>query len=163
MVLPTKSSPSHLCSTCSSIFSRANAIEGEIHADGRIPLPVGKPTYNHHQNLTDFKKSVAGKCYICVRLWREMYPTADMSELMSFEPARPVDIRYSLTTEDPQELARVHAWFIEGELNKIKPSLRGRYVVMPTKGKICPHPPSEEDCTLKYCNSVRTPPCHSIR
>jgi hypothetical protein len=139
MTLPTNSSASHLCSTCSSIFTRADAIEEEIHSrwGGGIRIPVGNPHYVHHQNLTDFKISVAGKCYICVRLWEECNLEADTT-------ARPVDIRYSLTAKDPQDLSRMIVWFMEGELDMVLPRLRGSYVVMPTKGKICPNSHGEE-------------------
>jgi len=133
MALSTDSSQSHLCSKCESIFTQANAIEEEIRKDGHIPLPVGQPSYAHHQNLIDFKKSVVEKCYVCVRLWTEMYPKADISELMSFDPARPFDIRYSLTTEKFNKfLMQVRVWFMEGELNNIMPMLRGSFVVLPT-------------------------------
>ncbi|KAH6720893.1 heterokaryon incompatibility protein-domain-containing protein [Leptodontidium sp. MPI-SDFR-AT-0119] len=133
MSLLTDFNQSHLCSQCRSIFSRANAIEEEIRKDGRIPLPVGKPTYAHHQNLANFKESVAKKCYICVRLWAGMYPKVDISDLMSFNPARPFDIRYSLTTEKLNPwFMQVRVWFMEGKLNNVMPSLRGSFVAMPT-------------------------------
>jgi hypothetical protein len=126
---------SYLCSTCSSIFSRAEAIEEETHNEERnILLPVGKPSYPHQQKLSDLKQSAEEKCYLCVRLWEQVNPKAIITGQSPHDPNRLVDIRYSLTAKTLDDLSRINVWLMEGELTMTTPFHR-RYVVMPTKGK----------------------------
>lgn len=126
---------SSLCSACSSIFVRANTIEEEIqNAKGDIMLPIGKPSYLHHQNLGGLKQSADEKCYICVRLWLQFNTKGLTTGQLPHDPNCLVDMRYSLTAKGLPDLARIiNVWFMQGALTMAMPYFR-RYVVMPTKG-----------------------------
>lgn len=127
-------SASYLCSTCSTIFFRANEIVEEIYAtNGSIKLPVGNPTYPHHRSLAELKQSAREKCYLCIRLWLQATPKAVNTVQSTYNPDQLADIRYTLTAKDPSNPNPINVWFMEGELNMIMPRFYGRYTVMPNK------------------------------
>ncbi|PMD53611.1 HET-domain-containing protein [Hyaloscypha bicolor E] len=143
-------STSHLCSRCSSIFSRAETIEYMPTSGPPLQweLPIDKPTYAHYKSRSELQQSAGEKCYICVRILEWMNPI-EAEEVSDREPAaevldgkpadrdRPVNISYCLTTaakDSSEKLKEIGIWFIEGD-KLLYESLRliGRFVAIPAQ------------------------------
>lgn len=98
-----------LCETCNGIFDTLYDVEEELHRDfpdwkklldDRPGAPYNQPndptdvrlahdtcgkTPPHHMNITSLKAAVDMDCYICVRLWRQLY-NADFEEKNGLQP-----------------------------------------------------------------------------